>query len=111
MNLQKDSLNNYQLNIQIYDTITSKQNRKDNYYYNKSLILNWETTENVFCNSYENLDGFFLVYDPFLRKEYKRYFKGLIPILTLSSKKYYVINNEWFEKDNEYLIKYSEKLK
>jgi hypothetical protein len=108
LNLLGSNMQNYKLNINLHDEKRSKHDTLNNYNHNEQVVLNFDTSQNIFYGSNESISEYFTVYDPKTQKEHKEFIMGTFPVILLGTFNYYYIKDEWYERnDFNELGKYS----
>ncbi|SDE40811.1 hypothetical protein SAMN05216464_10627 [Mucilaginibacter pineti] len=107
LSLTGNNNQNYKLNGKVHGERKSVHEPKINYNYNDAASLHFDRNQNIFYNSHESIAQYFTIFDPKTQKEIKQYIKGTFPIAKLGRYKYYYIKNEWYERYDNDLSKYS----
>jgi hypothetical protein len=104
--LTGNSKKNYQLKVNINDSVRSKHDPTTSYSYHNNSVLNFDPFRNVFYSVKKDVYETFKVYDFKTESEYKQQVRGNFPEIILGDMDYYYIKGEWYEVgNNNHLMK------
>lgn len=101
LSLVGNSKDSYKLGGKILDERSSVHESKTNYKRNWTETLNFDKNQQVFYNLYEDISGFFTVWDSQIQKRVKQSIKGRFIVIKLGNYKYYYIKGCWYQKSNK----------
>ena len=108
LKIEGNSNKTYKSDIFIHDESISKRAPITNHRYDKIFVLNFDSTQNIFYNAYENISEYFTIYNPKHQKTSRQYVLGRFPAIQFGKIKYYYIRGCWYGRgQKDYLYKYS----
>lgn len=108
LNVTGNNSQSYRLDVKVHDEKKSKHAPQTNYNRHDAVALSFDTNQNIFYSTHQDVSKYFTVYDPKTQRETKQYMMGTFPVVKLGKIEYYYIKGDWYEKSiNEDLSKYS----
>jgi len=92
LKLTGNSVDNYQLNINVRDLLKSNDKAKS-YDHNSTFQLKFDKDQHIFYSINQNLDAYVYQEDT---KPRKRHVKGVYPTINLGDDKYCYFNKKWY---------------